>query len=215
MFQLPDLPYRDDALAPILSAEAMRLHHGHHHAGYVKTANTLLAELPGIRGSLEDVIGQAAELPDPRLFNSAAQCWNHSLFWLSMHPVATVPTGRLQAAIAADFGDLDGLKSTFTAAGQLQFGSGWVWLTADPDGRLQVSTTHDAQNPLAKPERTPLLVCDLWEHAYYVDYRNDRPAFLGRWFDSLAHWAFADRQYAAALSGKGAWRHPQPIHVAA
>jgi len=214
MFLLPELPYADDALVPNLSAEAVRLHHGRHHAGYVKTLNTLLAELPGVSGDLEDVIVMAEEMPDRRLFNAAAQCWNHSLFWMSMQSGATSPGAALMKAIAADFSDLAGLKTAFSAACLAHFGSGWVWLTTDPDGRLQVSTTHDAQNPLTERERTPLFVCDLWEHAYYVDYRNDRAAFLDRWFDDLANWTFADHQYAAAVAGAGTWRHPQSVRVA-
>ena len=120
------------------------------------------------------------------------------------------PDTALAKAIATAFGDLAGLKATFVAAGLAHFGSGWVWITSDPGGLLKVSATHDAHNPLALPGVVPVMVCDLWEHAYYLDHKNDRSEFLVGWFDHLADWAFAGQQYASAISGATPWRHPLP-----
>ena len=211
MFALPDLPYAPTALEPVISANTLGFHHGKHHAGYVKTLNTRLAELPGVTGTLEEIIRQAAQIPDAKLFNNAAQCWNHSFFWLSMAPLRKDPDAELEKAIAAAFQDHAGLRSAFVAAGVGHFGSGWVWLMSDNRGALSVTSTHDARDMLPGVDSTPLLVCDLWEHAYYLDHQNDRAGFLTQWFDHLADWSFAGRQFHASIRNGLSWRHPRPF----
>ena len=215
MFALPDLPYAPTALEPVISANTLGFHHGKHHAGYVKTLNTRLAELPGVTGTLEEIIRQAEEIPDAKLFNNAAQCWNHSFFWLSMAPLRKDPGAELQAAIAAAFQDHAGLRNAFVAAGVGHFGSGWVWLMSDNRGVLSVTSTHDAKDMLPGVDSTPLLVCDLWEHAYYLDHQNDRTGFLTQWFDHLADWSFAGRQFLASVRNGLSWRHPRAFSFVA
>ena len=210
MFALPKLPYRYDALEPVISDETMRLHHDKHHAAYVKTLNELLATAGRAPSSLESVIQDAARAGETKLFNNAAQTWNHTFFWSAMSPQQELPTGELLEAIAARFGDLGGLKTAFVAEGVGHFGSGWIWLTADQKGALRLVTTHDADDTVTRGDITPLMVCDLWEHAYYLDHKNDRKAFLEAWFDGLPNWEFAGFQFAAALGRGQPWRHPAP-----
>ncbi|MDB5458364.1 MAG: superoxide dismutase [Caulobacteraceae bacterium] len=205
MFTLPDLPYGYDALQPTMSAETLHLHHDKHHARYFAVTNEILAGKTA--GSLEDVIVKAAQAGEKKLFNNAAQAWNHTFFWHSMTPAKAAPAGPLLAAITAAFGGLEGLKTKFVDEGSAHFGSGWVWLAAAKDGALSVVQSHDGENLLGK-DLTPLLVCDLWEHAYYVDYRNDRAAFLKAWFDALPNWALAQSQLAAAKGQGPLWTHP-------
>jgi Fe-Mn family superoxide dismutase len=215
MYMLPGLPYAQDALEPTMSAETVRFHHGKHQAGYVKTANTLIAKANVDVGDLEQVVSWAASAEDVPLFNSAAQAWNHAFFWLSMSPDHEKPSGGFQDAINLAFDDLPGLKAAFVAAGVAEFGSGWVWLAADLTGRLEVYATHDAGTVLTRPELTPVLVCDVWEHAYYLDQRNDRKAYLEAWFDTLPNWGFAASQWAASRSEGSPWRYPAPIQAIA
>lgn len=210
MFSLPDLPYAYDALAPVMSERTLHFHHDKHHATYIKTLNELLEAAGNSHGALEQVIAEAARADERKLFNNAAQAWNHSFFWAAMSARAETPAAALAEAIDGDFGGLDGLKQAFVKAGAEQFGSGWVWLDADRTGALQVRTSHDAENPLVHPEVTPLLVCDLWEHAYYLDHQNDRKGFLEAWFDALPHWEFAGLQFEAARGRGEPWRHPLP-----
>jgi len=213
MFKLPPLPYAYDALQPTMSADTLRTHHDKHHAKYVDTTNELLKSAPA--KSLEDVVREAAgQASQKKLFNNAAQAWNHAFFWDSMSPGAGAPQGGLARAIDRDLGGLAALKKTFGDEGGAHFGSGWVWLAARGE-KLEILTTHDGENLLTQPELTPLLVCDLWEHAYYLDYKNDRPGYLGAWFDRVANWAFADAQFSAA-GGKGrGWRYPETVAAAA
>lgn len=211
MFVLPELPYALDALEPMISARTLSFHHGKHHATYVKTLNALLEKAGSAEDSLESVIRGARSSRDLSLFNAAAQVWNHSFFWLAMSPKPEKPIGTLTSAIGAAFGNGDGLKKAFVKEGAGHFGSGWVWLVANRQGELNVRTTHDADDTLTHADITPVLVCDLWEHAYYLDYQNDRKAYLEAWFDKLANWRFAERQHAAA-TGKGRpWQHPLPV----
>ena len=206
MFTLPDLPYGYDALQPTMSSETLHLHHDKHHARYFAVTNEILKD-KGDVGSLEDVVVKAAKDGEKKLFNNAAQAWNHSFFWVCMTPAKAAPAGDLAAAIDASFGGLEGLKGKFTEEGAAHFGSGWVWLAADSSGALSIVQTHDGENLLTKG-LTPLLVCDLWEHAYYVDYKNDRAAFLNAWFDALPNWALAASQLAAAKGQGTVWKHP-------
>jgi Fe-Mn family superoxide dismutase len=214
MFILPELPYAYEALEPVLSERTLHFQHHKHHATYVKTLNEMLEKSGQTPASLEDVILEASKSGDRKLFNNAAQAWNHTFFWAAMTPQREQPEGDLAKAIDAAFGGLAGLKKTFVTEGVGQFGSGWVWLVADNNGGLQVRSTHDADDTVPHADITPLIVCDLWEHAYYLDHQNDRKAFLEAWFDVLPHWEFAGYQYAAA-QGKGeAWRHPAPASAA-
>jgi superoxide dismutase, Fe-Mn family len=199
MYTLPDLPYGYDALAPVLSAETLRFHHDKHHAAYVKKANEL---------------AEKAGLANQALFNNAAQAWNHGFFWQSMSPRQSAPGGALREAIDRSFGGLDGLKQRFVEEGVGHFASGWVWLTATGDEPLEVISTHDADDTFTQPAEYPLLTCDVWEHAYYLDYKNDRKAFLERWFDELANWDFASRQFAARHNPVSGWRYPANEQVA-
>jgi len=206
MFTLPELPYGYDALQPTMSSETLHLHHDKHHARYFAVMNDILKD-KGDVGSLEDVVVKAAKDGEKKLFNNAAQAWNHTFFWNSMTLDKAAPSGDLAAAIDAAFGGLDGLKTKFCDEGAAHFGSGWVWLAADKSGALSVVQSHDGENLLTK-DLTPLLVCDLWEHAYYVDYKNDRAAFLKAWFDALPNWALAASQLAAAKGAGAVWTHP-------
>jgi Fe-Mn family superoxide dismutase len=206
MFKLPELPYGYDALQPTMSAETLHLHHDKHHAKYVDTMNQLLKDQPA-PGSLEDVIVKAAKDGAKKLFNNAAQAWNHAFFWDCMTPQARAPSGELAALIEAFEGGLEGLKAKFVQEGVGHFGSGWVWLSVS-GGKLEVSSTHDGENLLTQPGHTPLLTCDLWEHAYYVDFRNDREGFLKAWFDRLANWSLAETQLEAAKAAQPGWRYP-------
>ena len=207
MFRLPDLPYRYDDLAPVISEASLRTHYGKHHARYVQMTNALLAHAGAPGRPLETVVVKAEEDGDHKLFNNAAQAWNHGFFWECMRPGGSQPGGDLATAIDATFGGLADLRRVFAAEGAGHFGSGWVWLTLK-DGQLAVSSTHDAGTPLTTPGSTPLLVCDVWEHAYYLDHKNDRAGFLDAWWDLLANWDLAEKQYVAARNGKSTWCYP-------
>jgi len=211
MFSLPDLPYPHDALQPVLSETTLRTHHGKHHARYVNVMNEILGDEKV--ANLEEVVRRARAEGQKKLANNAGQAWNHALFWESMSPAASAPQGDLLAAIEASFGGLDALKAKFVAEGAGHFGSGWVWLMAK-DGKLSVETTHDGATAL-ELDGTALLVCDLWEHAYYLDHKNDREGFLKAWWDKLLNWSFAESQFAAAKSGAQGWAYPAPSQKAA
>jgi Fe-Mn family superoxide dismutase len=200
MIQLPPLPYGYDALEPVIGAETMRTHHDKHHAKYVDTVNELIRDV-GLEGKdLETIIAEAERRSHTKLVNNAGQAWNHAFFWDCMTPQRGEPSGDLEGAVGEAFGGLEGLREAFVTEGANHFASGWVWLAAD-QGRLTVLSTHDGGTLANKPQ-TPLLVCDLWEHAYYLDYKQDRKGFLERWFDRVANWDFAARQLAAA-QGRG------------
>ncbi len=185
-FTLPDLPYAKDALAPHMSAETFDYHHGKHHQAYINVANDMLPG-SGLEGlSLEESIMKA----EGKLFNQLGQHYNHSLFWESMAPNGggkNIPSA-LSDKIDSDLGGYDSFRADFIAKGMGQFGSGWVWLVQDnASGKLEVINTANADCPLTE-NKTPLLVCDVWEHAYYIDYRNARPKFLDVFLDHLVNW---------------------------
>jgi superoxide dismutase, Fe-Mn family len=205
VFKLPPLPYPPESLAPTISSATMETHHGKHHAKYVETTNSLLLARGASPNSLEAVVREAAADADPKLFNNAAQAWNHAFFWSCMTPRSTRPAGPILRAIDAMFDGLDGLKEAFISEGVAHFGSGWAWLTSE-GGALSIRTTHDADTALVRPE-TPLLVCDLWEHAYYLDYRNERARYLATWWDNVVNWNFVVAQYDAARGGRRPWRY--------
>ncbi|MEM7156491.1 MAG: superoxide dismutase [Myxococcota bacterium] len=191
-FELPNLPYAKDALAPHMSAETFDYHHGKHHQAYVNKLNALTEGTPNADKSLEELIKST----DGGLFNQAAQVWNHTFFWNSMKPQGGgAPSGDLAAAIDRDFGSLDGFKEAFTKAAATRFGSGWAWLVKGADGKLSVTSTASADNPMTDG-LTPILTLDVWEHAYYVDYRNARPKFIGAFLDSLVNWDFAAANFS-------------------
>ena len=198
-FTLPDLPYAKDALAPHISAETLDIHHGKHHAAYVTNLNKLLDghELAG--KSLEDVVKATAGKADKAgIFNNAAQVWNHTFYWNSMTPNGGgAPSGELAKLVTRDFGSLEAFKTAFAAAGATQFGSGWAWLVAK-DGKLEIRKTANAETPLTEASVTPLLTMDVWEHAYYVDFRNRRPDYIATFLDKLVNWDFAAANLAAA-----------------
>jgi Fe-Mn family superoxide dismutase len=193
-FSLPDLPYAKDALAPYLSQETLEFHHDKHHNAYVTNLNGLIDGTDNAAKSLEEII-LAAE-PGP-LFNNAAQVWNHTFYWSCMKPGGGgAPAGELAKAIDAAFGSLDALKKELSAAAVGQFGSGWAWLVAE-GGALKVVKTGNADLPL-KHGQTALLTIDVWEHAYYIDYRNLRPKYVETYLTSLIDWDFVAGNYAKA-----------------
>lgn len=204
-FILPDLPYAREALEPTVSGQTLDFHHGKHHKAYVETLNKLLDEKGDAPSSLEEVVRSSGP---GKLFNNAAQAWNHGFFWESMSPSPGKPAGALAEAIEA-FGGHKSLGEKFVETGVGQFGSGWAWLLWKDD-KLVVSPSHDADNPLANGAGLPLLVCDVWEHAYYLDHQNDRKGFLTAWFDKLANWDFAAAQLAAAQGSGEGYKYPPP-----
>jgi Fe-Mn family superoxide dismutase len=213
MFKLPELPYGYDALQPVVSEITMRTHHDKHHKAYVDVANTLVAE-KGLSGkTMEDLVKYAKATPgEQKLFNQSGQAWNHAFFWESMAPSPAKPQGAFADAVKAAFGDLEQLKAKFVAEGVGHFASGWVWLVAE-GGALKVISTHDADTALVH-DAAPILVCDLWEHAYYLDYKNLRKDFLEKWFDGVANWGFAAKQFDAALGKGEGYRYPAPADQA-
>ncbi len=197
-FELPDLPYAYDALAPYMSAETLEFHHDKHHLTYVNTGNKLL-EGSGLEGkSLEEVV-KGAYGKNQGLFNNAGQHFNHIHFWNWMKPNGggnKVPD-KLMKAIESDIGGFDKFREDFINAGVTQFGSGWCWL-AVKDGKLEVMKTPNGENPLVHGA-IPVLGCDVWEHSYYIDYRNRRPDYLAAWVDNLINWEYAEAMYEKAV----------------
>ena len=214
MFILPKLPYAYDALQSTMSERTLHHHHDKHHANYVDTLNTLLKD-KAQTGPLEEVVRQARETRDSKLFNNACQTWNHGFFWECMAPSASPPNGDLAARIEACFGGQEQLKTAFVAEGVGHFGSGWTWL-AFSDGALKIVSTHDADTLAGHDDLIPLLVVDVWEHAYYLDFQQDRAGFLGAWFDRLVNWGFVAEQFRAAQSGgRAGYRYPPQLQQAA
>jgi Fe-Mn family superoxide dismutase len=203
-FTLPDLPYAKDALQPHMSAETFDYHWGKHHKAYVDKTNGMLGE-KGLEGaSLIDVIKTAKERGDKGLFNNSAQIWNHSFFWQCLAPQgSTSPSGRLKDMIDSDFGGHQQLLEKLATESANHFASGWGWLILN-NGKLEVTSLHDADTPVAHG-MTPLLTIDVWEHAYYIDYRNERPRFLKSVLENIINWDFV----AQNLDGKGLDRADQ------
>jgi len=209
MFKLPELPFAIDALEPLMSRTTLETHHGKHHAAYIKNMNAILAERSDAPATLEEVVELSVRENNRKLFNNAAQSWNHAFFWESLTPTPQNPEGALKGAIETVFGSVDGFREKFTAAGVGHFASGWAWLVADGSGAVKIIDTHDAATALTEAGVTPLLVSDVWEHAYYIDFKNDRAAFLKGFVEKLANWRFAEKQHEAARNGgAGAWRFP-------
>ena len=190
-FQLPQLPYAADALAPAMSAETLAFHHGRHHAAYVANLNALVKDSPWEGRTLEEIIRGA----DGALFNNAAQHFNHSFFWRCLSPEGGGrPEGGLLRAIEDTWGTYEAFVEAFSKAAAGNFGSGWTWLVRRPDGTLAIENTSNADTPV-KRAAVPILVLDVWEHAYYVDYRNARPAFIRAFFEHLVDWRAAGARF--------------------
>jgi len=186
-FTLPPLPYDKTALAPHISGETLDYHYGKHHQAYVTNLNKLVEGKPEASKSLEDIILAS----DGGVFNNAAQIWNHTFYWQSMKPNGGgQPTGDLADAINRDFGSFDKFAEEFTAAATTQFGSGWAWLVLGKDKKLAVTKTPNADLPLKHGQKA-LLTIDVWEHAYYIDFRNQRPKYIETFLKHLANWDFA------------------------
>ena len=200
MFTLPDLAYANNALEPHMSAQTLETHHGKHHQTYVDTLNTLVKDGPMANLSLEDIITQThGDIGKVKIFNNAAQAWNHDFFWKSLSPRGGgIPTGDIRDRIENDIGDYATFAAAFKKAAVEQFGSGWVWL-AESRGELVIKASHDADLPMLDGE-TALITCDLWEHAYYLDFQNRRPDFIQSFLDHLINWDFANNNLSAAAA---------------
>ena len=203
-FALPDLPFDRQALGKHMSAETLDFHHGKHHRAYIDKTNELVADKGLAGASLVEVIRAARERED-ELFNNAAQAWNHAFFWQCLAPAdGQKPTGRLAGMIDDGFGSADKLLAALKEEATGHFASGWAWLLLDRGG-LRIESLHDANTPVAHDGMTPLLTLDLWEHAYYLDYRNDRGAFAEGVLGNIVNWEFVARN----LDGQGASRADQ------
>ncbi len=192
-FELPPLPYAGNALAPHISENTLSFHYGKHHQAYVTNLNNLTKDSPLAKASLEEVIKETAGKADKAgVFNNAAQVWNHTFYWNSMKPGGGgQPTGEIAKLIEKTFGGYDKFAEAFKTAAATQFGSGWAWLVLD-GGELKVTKTANADTPVAHGQ-TALLTIDVWEHAYYLDYQNRRPDYIGTFLSSLVNWDFANR----------------------
>ena len=197
-FELPSLPYANDALAPYMSSETLDFHHGKHHQTYVTNLNNLLKDHELQSSSLEDIVVKSSkDASMAGIFNNAGQHWNHILFWQCMKPNGggSIPS-ELEGRLNSDFGSVEQFKEAFIQAGTTQFGSGWAWLAID-NGKLVVTKSPNASNPLVDGMK-PILGCDVWEHSYYIDYRNARPKYLEAWFDNLINWEYVNDLFESA-----------------
>jgi len=193
-FELPSLPYANDALAPYMSAETLDFHHGKHHQTYVTNLNNLIKDTDLQNSSLEEIVVKSSKDSSMAgIFNNAGQHWNHILFWQCMKPNGggSIPS-ELENKLNEDFGSVDKFKEAFIQAGTTQFGSGWAWLAVN-NGKLVVTKSANASNPFVDGMK-PILGCDVWEHSYYIDYRNKRPDYLKAFLDSLVNWEFVASQ---------------------
>ena len=205
-FQLPDLPYATDSLAPYMSAETLEFHHGKHHQAYVAKTNALLegeTELSG--ASLAQVVREARRAGNAKLFNNSAQLWNHSFFWQCLAPAqGQKPEGKLEHLVNDAFGNTEAMLQKLQEEAVNHFANGWAWLVLDR-GSLRVTSLHDADTPIAHEGMVPLFTLDVWEHAYYIDYRNERPRFASSVLSNIVNWAFV----AENLDGRGESRANQ------
>ena len=200
--KLIPLPYADDALAPAISADTLQTHHGKHHKTYIDKTNAAAEALGVGDATLEEIIAAARDKGDKPAFNNAAQAWNHGFYWHSLTPTGGEPGGALASAIERDFGSIAKLGEELQARGEKHFASGWVWL-AEAAGKLSVEETHDGET-LALGDKKPLLTIDLWEHAYYLDHKNERPNYLKAVIADLLDWEFA----ASNLAAGETWTYP-------
>ena len=187
-FKLPELDYSKSALAPIMSEETLDLHHGKHHQTYITNLNKFIEGSDMSQMTLEEIIIHSSkDKSKSGIFNNASQHWNHMQFWEMMGPDGAAMPSELDAAITDSFGSVDAFKTAFCAAGAGQFGAGWCWLVKNADGGLEVTKTENGVNPLCFGQ-TALLGCDVWEHSYYIDFRNKRPGYLSNFLDKLVNW---------------------------
>jgi superoxide dismutase, Fe-Mn family len=194
-FELPPLPYAADSLEPHISKEQLFYHYEKHHRGYLKKLDAALTDEKRRARELEEIVRTS----EGKIFNSAAQLWNHTFLWHSLTPSKTRPDATLDRLLEAGFGGIDGFRKKFADAAASEFGSGWAWLTVDPHSqRLTVMTTHDAGTPLTT-DQVPLLTLDVWEHAYYLDYKNDRAAYIKAFLNDLINWDFASANLERCL----------------
>ncbi|MBN8889448.1 MAG: superoxide dismutase [Rhodospirillales bacterium 70-18] len=196
-FELPPLPYSATALAERgMCQETLELHHGKHHQAYVTALNGFVAGNAALAGkSLDEIVKLAnGDAAMAGVFNNAGQHWNHIIFWQAMSPTGGGIPGKLEAKITADFGSVQAFKDAFKTAATTQFGSGWAWLVLGSDGKLKCTKTPNGSNPLATGEGKVLLGCDVWEHSYYLDFRNRRPDYVANWLDKLANYEYAAAQ---------------------
>jgi Fe-Mn family superoxide dismutase len=194
-FELPPLPFSTSALAANgMCQETLELHHGKHHQAYVTALNGFVEKNADLQGkTLEEIVAFSYNKPDlAPVFNNAGQHWNHNLFWQNMSPAGGKIPGKLEAKLTEDFGSVQAFKDAFKAAGVGQFGSGWAWLIVAADGKLKVTKTPNGSNPLATGEGKALLGLDVWEHSYYLDFRNRRPDYITNWLDKIANYEFAE-----------------------
>lgn len=198
-FELPPLPYKEDALEPHISGRTLSFHYGKHHQAYVTNLNNLIQDTPFAQKTMEEIIQASARDADKvAIFNNAAQSWNHTFYWHSLKPNGGgQPTGSLANKITADFGSFEKFAELFKQAGVGQFGSGWAWLVVDGDGSLKITKTSNADLPMVHGQKA-LLTCDVWEHAYYLDYQNRRPDYLDIFLKHLANWDFAQKNFEGA-----------------
>jgi len=204
-FKLPDLPYPRDALAPHMSAETLDFHHGQHHRAYVTKTNQLLEDKPLSGASLVEVVREAKRNGDTKLFNNSAQLWNHSFFWQCLAPAqGQQPSGKLAQLIDQSFGGAEAMLKKLAEEAAEHFSNGWAWLLLDR-GALRITSLHDADTPLVHDGMVPLFTLDVWEHAYYIDYRNERPKFADAVLGNIVNWDFVARN----LDGRGADRADQ------
>lgn len=196
-FELPYLPYSTNALAEAgMCQETLELHHGKHHQAYVTALNGFVEKNADLQGkSLEEIVKLSYNKPDlAPVFNNAGQHWNHILFWENLAPNGGKIPGKLETKLVEDFGSVDAFKEAFKAAGVGQFGSGWAWLVLAADGKLKVTKTPNGSNPLATGEGKVLLGLDVWEHSYYLDFRNRRPDYITNYLNKLANYEYAAAQ---------------------
>ena len=204
-FQLPELPFAKDSLAPHMSAETLEFHHGKHHATYVKKTNEMIEGKGDLsEASIVDVVRKASASGDKKLFNNSAQLWNHSFFWQCLSPDKQQPSGKLAQLIDDGFGGIDPMLQKLGDEAVNHFSNGWAWLVLDRD-QLKITSLHDADTPLVHDGMVPLFTLDVWEHAYYIDYRNERPKFVTSVLSNIVNWDFV----AQNLDGKGADRANQ------
>ncbi len=197
-FQQPDLPYAEDALEPHVSARTLQFHYGKHHAGYIKKLNDGIKDTRYADMSLEEIVLESAKSEDDiGIFRNAAQSWNHSFYWHCMAPGGGgAATGEIAGKIDEAFGSYDKFREEFASAAKGEFGSGWAWLSKDKSGALKITSADEADNP-ATDGMIPLLTCDVWEHAYYLDYQNRRPDYIDAFLDNLVNWEFVNKMLKA------------------
>ncbi len=195
--ELPPLPFDVAALEPHMSRRTLELHHGKHHTAYVDATNKAIAGTDLEKADLETIVRAAHKKGDKKLFNAAAQAWNHTFFWNCLSPSGGgAPSGKVADALTRDLEGADKFRERFKSEAVDHFASGWAWLVLK-DGKLIVTSYHDADTPLVHEGVTPVLTCDVWEHAYYLDYQNERPKFVQSFLDKLVNWTFAEKNLSA------------------